>query len=183
MPFRLLGMVVDPDQAGTLCGHTFARYAASGVEVALVCVSSSAWQPGRIEAVRRLGVRDVVLLDYPRRELPSRDLESALADVMTGMRPHVVVVDHDGALAGVATAAFKLARRGGGSNSLPAKLYVRPSTDSPVAVTTRVGVSNHPAEHFVRLHPSPWVTGVLETDLFAGIRDVADEVPEQLLAS
>jgi hypothetical protein len=176
-------MVVDPDQAGTLCGHTFARYAASGVEVALACASSTGWEPRRVQAVRRLGVHDVVLLDYPKRELSSPDLERALADVMTGMRPHVVVVERQEALAGVATAAFKLARRGGGSKGLPAKLYLRASLGSPIPVTTRVGVTGHPAEHFVRIHPSPWVTGVLETDLFAGIRDLADEAPEQLLAS
>lgn len=176
-------MVVDPDQAGTLCGHTFAHYAASGVEVALVCASGLGWDSRRVEDLRHLGVRDVVLLDYPKHDLSSDDLESALADVMTGMRPHVVVVDRHEALDGVATAAFRRARRGGGSSILPAKLYVQASSDSPVPVTTRVGIADHPAEHFVRVHPSPWVTGVLETDLFAGIRDVADEIPEQLLAS
>ena len=180
MPFRLLGMVVDPDQAGTLCGHTFARYAASGVEVALVCASASGWNPRRLEAVRRLGVHDVVLLDYAARDLPSADLEVALADVMVGMRPHAVVVHGDQPITDAASVAFDWARRGRGSSTLPAKLYLRPSSGSPVPVTTRISVAGGPAEHFIRVKPSPWVTGILENDLFAGIRDVEIGTPESL---
>src|SRR6202011_1377633 len=79
VPFRLLGLAADPDHAGELCGQTFARYAASGIDVTLVCaaVGSGGIVDDRAEA-RRLGVRDLVLLDYDRRELASALLQSAV---------------------------------------------------------------------------------------------------------
>src|ERR1700737_4327648 len=99
--------------------------------------------------------------------------EDLLADVMAGGRPHVVVADatQPAIRDAVAWAFSRVRRTAGGSSALPAKLYYRTSSISPlVSVTTsiaaRVGAS---PDLFVRAFPDPWVTGVLERDLFAGV--------------
>ena len=83
VPFRLLGVVADPHQAANLTGHAFARYAASGTDVTLVCAGGRAC-PGteQLSAVRRLGVRDLVLFDYDVSELTAAVLGDLFADVM-----------------------------------------------------------------------------------------------------
>jgi LmbE family N-acetylglucosaminyl deacetylase len=173
VPFRLLGVVADPHQAANLTGHAFARYAASGTDVTLVCAGGRAW-PGteQLSAVRRLGVRDLVLLDYDVRELTAAALEDVFADLMAGVRPHVVVADDtQPAIRDAAASAFsRVRRRAGGSSALPAKLYYRLSGSSPlVTVTTAIAIPGESPELFVRAFPNPWVTGVLERDLFAGV--------------
>jgi len=173
VPFRLLGVVADPNQAADLCGNAFAHYAASGTDVTLVCAGARDWSGAdHLQAVRRLGVRDLVLLDYQPRELTVALLEDLLADVITGVRPHVVVADDNPAVKEAASSAFfRVRRAAGGSAALPAKLYNRPSSSSPlVSVTTSVAVGSASPELFVRAFPDPWVTGVLERDLFAGVR-------------
>ncbi|HEY4844181.1 MAG TPA: hypothetical protein VII89_00675 [Candidatus Dormibacteraeota bacterium] len=174
MPFRLLGVVADPEQASNLCGQAFARYAAAGTDVTLVCAAARGW--GGTEqkpAVRQLGVRDLVLLDYGLTELTATMLEDLLADVLTSIRPHVVVADAaPPALKDAVASAFARVRRtAGGSSALPAKLYYRSSSTSPrVNVTTAIAVpSGASPELFVRVFPDPWVTGVLERDFFAGV--------------
>jgi hypothetical protein len=173
VPFRLLGVVADPSQAADLCGHAFAHYAASGTDVTLVCVGARDWRrEDQLPAVRRLGVRDLVLLDYNPRELTSPAFEDLLADVIASVRPHVVVADGSPAVNDAASSAFSRVRRAaGGSLALPAKFYYRPSSSSPlVSVTTSIAVgSGASPELFVRVFPDPWVTGVLERDLFAGV--------------
>jgi hypothetical protein len=174
VPFRLLGVVADPNQAADLCGNAFAHYAASGTEVTLVCAAARDWIGAEhLPAVRRLGVRDLVLLDYDPSELTSAVLEDLLADVMASLRPHVVVADGTRpAIRDAAASAFSRVRRGtGGSSALPAKLYYRTSSTNPlVSVTTSIALgSGASPELFVRAFPDPWVTGVLERDLFAGI--------------
>jgi LmbE family N-acetylglucosaminyl deacetylase len=173
VPFRLLGLAADPDHAGELCGQTFARYAASGIDVTLVCAvaGSGGIADDRAEA-RRLGVRDLVLLDYDRRELAPALLQDVFADLMASVRPHVVVADGQLAIRDASLAAFSRARRAdAGSGALPAKLYYRASEATPtIELTTAVAVSRPPSpEHFIRVFPRPWVTGVLERDLFAGL--------------
>jgi hypothetical protein len=173
VPFRLLGVVADPAQAADLCGHAFAHYAASGTDVTLVCAGARDWRgTDQLPAVRRLGVRDLVLLDYDLGELTAVVLEGLFADVMAGLRPHVVVADGtQPAIRDAAAAAFSRARRAaGGSSALPAKLYYRLSGSSPlVSVTTSIAIPGESKELFVRAFPNPWVTGVLERDLFAGV--------------
>jgi hypothetical protein len=174
VPFRLLGVVADPNQAADLCGTTFAHYAASGTDVTLVCAGARDWRAAEhLPALRRLGVRDLMLLDYKPSELTAGVLEDVLADVMAGVRPHVVVADatQPAIKDAVAWAFSRVRRTAGGSSALPAKLYYRTSSISPlVSVTTsiaaRVGAS---PDLFVRAFPDPWVTGVLERDLFAGV--------------
>jgi hypothetical protein len=175
VPFRLLGVVADPNQAAELCGRAFARYAASGTDVTLVCAGARDWSgTDHLPEVRRLGVRDLVLLDYDPSELSSAPLENLLADVLTSLRPHVVVADSSqAAVKDAAGSAFSRVRRAaGGSSALPAKLYFRLSGASPlVSVTTSIAVgSDASPELFVRAFPGPWVTGVLERDLFAGVK-------------
>jgi len=173
VPFRLLGFAADPDKASGLCGKAFARYAASGTEVTLVCAGARDWSGvDHGPAVRQLGVRDLVLLDYRLSELTAADLEDVFADVMASVRPHVVVGDASHAQVREATtSAFSRVRRvTGGSAALPAKLYYRaPARIAGVAVTTAIAIATAAPELFVRVFPNPWVTGVLERDLFAGL--------------
>lgn len=173
MPFRLLGVVTDPNQAADFCGRTLARYAASGTDVTLVCAAARDWNTGdRRSAFRQLGVRDLVLLDFQSNELAAAGLEDLLVDVMASVRPHVVIADGTQPAVKAATlSAFSRARRAaGGSFALPAKLYYRSPGGSPlVSVTTSIAVPGAGADLFVRVFPDPWVTGVLERDLFAGV--------------
>ena len=183
VPFRLLGVVADPNQAGELCGNAFAHYAASGTDVTLVCAAARDWDAtDRMRALRPLGVRDLVLLDYRLSELTAAMLEDVLADVMAGVRPQVVVADGtQPCIRDAAASAFSRVRRAtGGSSALPAKLYYRLPGASPlVSVTTSIAVAGRSAELFVRAFPNPWVTGVLERDLFAGV-PAESPAPESL---
>jgi LmbE family N-acetylglucosaminyl deacetylase len=174
VPFRLLGLAAHPDHAGDLCGQAFLRYAALGTDITLVCAaardcSAAASKP----AARQLGVRDLVLLDFGLSELTATALEDVFVDVMASLRPHVVVADEtQPAIREASARAFLRVRREiGGSAALPAKLYYRPSADTPAARVTTVLGGPRPAapEPFIRVFPNPWVTGVLERDLFAGV--------------
>ena len=191
VPFRLLGFAADPDKASNLCGGTFARYAAAGTEVTLVCAAAHEWSSLDRTAVARqlgsgnlvqldlaffvdqLGSGNLVQLDYGVGELTAGGLEGVFADVMQSVRPHVVVAEgsHPGVREATISAYSVVRRRAGGSAALPAKLYVRsPAGPGTVAVTTAISVGTAAApELFVRLFPNPWVTGVLERDLFAGL--------------
>jgi hypothetical protein len=174
VPFRLLGFAADPDKASNLCGGTFARYAAAGTEVTLVCAAAHEWSSvDRTAVARQLGTGNLVQLDYAVGELTAAGLEGVFADVMQSVRPHVVVAEgsHPGVREAAISAYSAVRRRAGGSAALPAKLYVRsPAGPGTVAVTTAISVATAPApELFVRLFPNPWVTGVLERDLFAGL--------------
>jgi len=172
--FRLLGLAADADHAADLCGKSFARYAASGTDITLVCAAGRTGTAVdyRVTA-RQLGARDLVLLDYELVELTPDHLVHLFADLMASVRPHVVVADgQQAAIREASAAAFSRARTADqGSGALPAKLYYRAAFATPaVELTTAVAVSEPPSpELFVRIFPRPWVTGVLERDLFAGI--------------
>ena len=174
MPYRLLGLVADPDQVGDVCGRAFTQYAASGTEVTLVCASAGdvASSPLR-DSARALGVRGMVLLDFRPEELSAAALEPVLADIMISLQPHIVVAG--GASSAVKDAAVGALNRTrqvvGGSAALPAKLYFRLSAGAPgVGVTSAIAVgAGEPPELFRRVFPEPWLTGLLERDLFAGI--------------
>ena len=174
MPFRLLGLAADPEDAGDLCGQAFARYASSGADITLVCAAAHLGRAGDQRAVvRALGVRDLVLLDYDLPELTAELLQDVFADLMASVRPHVVVADgqHQAIRDASATAFSHTRRADRGSGALPAKLYYRASGVTPASeLTTAVAVLQSPSpELFVRVFPRPWVTGLLERDLFAGI--------------
>ena len=174
VPFRLLGFAGDPDKASNLCGGTFARYGLGGSEVTLVCAAAREWGSlDRARVTRHLGAGNLVLLDYQQSELSAAGLVDVFADVMRSVRPHVVVAEgSDAAVREAATSAFSTVRRmAGGSAALPAKLYVRPSGGpGSVGVTTAISVATTATpELFIRVFPNPWVTGVLERDLFAGL--------------
>lgn len=174
MPFRLLGVAADQDKASILSGGTFARYAAAGAEVTLVCAAGRE-RTGidQTPVTRQLGSGNLILLDYSSSELAVASLEGVFADVIRSVCPHVVVAEGSNAVVKDATSsAFSTVRRmAGGSAALPAKLYVRPSgAPGSVAVTTAIAVGTQATpELFIRLFPNPWVTGVLERDLFAGL--------------
>jgi LmbE family N-acetylglucosaminyl deacetylase len=116
VPFRLLGVVADPNHAGDLCGRAFAHYAASGTDVTLVCSAAHDWNAtDRKPALRELGVRDLVLLDYGLSELTAGTLGDLLADVIASVRPHVVVADGtQPAIRDAAASAFSRVRRAAG---------------------------------------------------------------------
>jgi LmbE family N-acetylglucosaminyl deacetylase len=169
-----LGFATDPDKASNLCGGTFARYAAAGAEVTLVCAAAHGWSGiDGAPIARQLGAGNLILLDYQPSELTAAGLEGVFADVMRSVRAHVVVGEgSNAAVREATTSAFSTVRRmAGGSAALPAKLYLRPSgAPGSVAVTTAIGVGPQAKpELFVRVFPNPWVTGVLERDLFAGL--------------
>jgi hypothetical protein len=174
VPFRLLGFAADPDKASNLCGGTFARYAAAGTEVTLVCAAARDWSGiHRAPIASQLGAGNLVLLDYHLNELAAAGLEDLFADLIRSVRPHVVVAEtSDAAVREATSSAFSTVRRmAGGSAALPAKLYFRPSGNpGSVAVTTAIAAApTATPELFVRAFPNPWVTGVVERDLFAGL--------------
>lgn len=186
VPFRLLGLAVDPSQAGELCGHSFAYYASSGVDVTLACLVGADSRPA-LRDLDRLGIRNLALLDFNPDELSTAELEPVLTDVIAGLHPHVVVADGSHPqLAHAAEAAFAAARhRVGGSSALPAKLYLRSfRPDRPHEITSAVTAPSSPGpELFARLYPKPWVTGVVERDLFAGITPDPQTLLDEMLAS
>jgi hypothetical protein len=182
VPFRLLGLTVDPRRAGELSGRAFSHYVSVGVQVTLACLDGSQWSA---EDARRcalaIGARRLLLLDYTAADVANDAAQSVLRDMMLALRPHVVVVDEEPAgLKEAAEFAFTQARRQAGAG-LPAKLYYRASTLAPASITTLVSASGT-SEGFLRAYPQPWITGVMERDLFAGLRSV-DEPPQEALAA
>ncbi|HVH65711.1 MAG TPA: hypothetical protein VM674_06700 [Candidatus Acidoferrum sp.] len=174
MPYRLLGLVADPDQVGDICGKAFAQYAASGTDVTLVCASAGdALSAPLRDSARALGVRDLVLLDFRPEELTAAALEPVFADIMTSLQPHIVVAGGtSAAIKDAAVGALSRTRHAvGGSAALPAKLYFRLSVGrTGVGVTSAIAVGEGAApELFRRVFPEPWLTGLIERDLFAGI--------------
>src|SRR2546423_15706366 len=133
VPFRLLGVVADPNQAGGLTGHTFAHYAASGTDVTLVCAGGREWSgTAQLPAVRGLGVRDLVLLDYDLHELTADGLADVFADIMAGVRPPVVGAASQPALREAVTSAFSRVRRAAaGRPRPPGQPHFRPACARP----------------------------------------------------
>jgi LmbE family N-acetylglucosaminyl deacetylase len=188
VPFRLLGLVVDPSRAGELCGHTFAHYVAAGADVTLAVVAAHDLTAAEARTtLDRVGVRNAVLLGLAPDDAHAESLEPLLADLMAALSPHVVVMD--GAHAGLARAAgsaFAAARRRlAGTPGRPAKLYVRVASPDPRhEVTTAVSRrASGPPELFSRVYPSAWITGVLERDLFGGLTAEPGRPLEERLAS
>ncbi|MDQ6882830.1 MAG: hypothetical protein M3077_01140 [Candidatus Dormibacteraeota bacterium] len=180
MPLRLLGLVPDLESLPELGGLALAGYAARGVAVTIACAGGPETATLRSRA-RLLGIQALVLLDYRPAERESPALTELFTDLIRAIRPHVVVVcADDEAIRTAGTRAFDQARRAtSGSGSLPAKLYHRfRAGGSPATVSTalRIGSGTAAVEGFQRIFPSPWVTGVLERDLFAGLT-VPDEAP------
>jgi hypothetical protein len=106
--------------------------------------------------------------------------------VIASVRPHVVLADGTppGIREAASSAFLRVRRASGGSSALPAKLYSRWSSTAPmVSVTTSISVPGRSPELFVRAFPDPWVTGVLERDLFAGVPaeiEAASRVDQQM---
>ena len=186
MPFRLLGLAVDPSRAGELCGHSFAHYASGGVHITLACLVS-ADEPPPLPQLDRLGIRNLALLGFEPSELTAEQIEPALTDLMAGLQPHVVVMDgsHQELNLAAERALVAARHRTGGSAALPAKLYRRPIVaDRPHEVTSAVTAPGLPgADLFARIYPRPWVTGLLERDLFAGVSPQRQPFVDELLAS
>ena len=161
--------MVDLSQAGELCGHSFAGYRAQGCHVTLASLRSSELAADELKAAaRQWGVDQIALLDEASSDLNAASIKSILADLLLALRPHVVVAHPD--LSNAALRAFSLARDTGASAALPAKLYLTAGAESEAStITTAVRAPGRPAQLFVRRLPQPWVTGVLEHDLFAGI--------------
>lgn len=115
-PLRLMAVLAHPDDESLGLGGTLAKYAAQGVEVALLTATRG--QSGRFRghrgppghpgpdalglireaelraAARALGVADVTLLDYCDGELDSADPREAVSSIaahLRRVRPHVVI--------------------------------------------------------------------------------------------
>lgn len=173
MPFRLLGLVVDPNRASEFCGHTFAHYVAAGADVTLAFVAGRelSMADARL-TMEQIGVRNAVLLGLARDEVSGEALAPLLADLIGAVSPQVVVIDGgDEALSRAAAGAFVAARRRlRGIPGGPAKLYIRATGTQPHdEVTTAVDPGRGRRELFARVYPTPWVTGLLERDLFSGL--------------
>ena len=173
MPFRLLGIVPDLESLEEIGGPTLRRYARTGVAVSVACASGA--DPGRLSArADLLGIQNLILLDYRPAERDSASLADLLTDIQRALRPHVVVVAGDQAMVSAGKAAFMAARAvSGKGGSLPAKLYVPVGSPSAeISTLLRAGAGPDGSQvAFRRLFPSPWVTGVVERDLFAGTAD------------
>ena len=117
----LLAVFAHPDDESLACGGLLARCAACDVRVSLLCLTHGEHGPGRDgehgpghdgerlgdiragelrDAVRVLGIRDLVLLDHEDGMLPWIDGARLEADILGAIRrfqPHVVVTfDLDG---------------------------------------------------------------------------------------
>ena len=182
MPLRLLGLAPDLESLEELGGRAFSRYADSGVGVTVACAGG-----GDNEALTRrarlLGIHALFLLDYRPAERDSSSLIDLVTDIMLAVQPHVVVLSADEeAVRQAGTLAFGRARQAAcGTGALPAKLYYRfPAGADRTCTSTAVPVGSGDLatfERFQRVFPSPWVTGVLERDLFAGLGMAAGRLP------
>lgn len=153
MPFRLLGLAEDPSHLVELSGKTFSNYAAAGVAVSVAVVDGL-------------------------------ELERAVIDAIAEAQPHVIVaLPGPPAFSEAVMTAFKRApqQQGRGPAS---KLYFRvrpPLTPSVTTVVSSPG--QREPELFIRVFPQPWVSGIVERDLFAGVRQSpAPSLPELLAA-
>lgn len=182
----MLGIVADLGSLDEIGGRAFPGYTARGISVT-VASASGADPAGVCSRARLLGIQALVLLDYRPAERESAELAAVLTDVMRAIRPHVVVVGRDGQLVQAAQRAFKAARAAAGRTAtLPAKLYI-PASRGSAELSTLVpaATGSTPPSGFRRLFPDPWVTGVVEGDLFAGLTPGAGrpiELPDQQLA-
>jgi hypothetical protein len=183
VPFRLLGFAVDPRRAAELYSRTFSHYASIGAETTVACLDASLWTGDEARRCAVLiGAHRLLLLDYPVTELATGAGQTVLIDILLAVRPHIVVAASEPAvLREAADLAFAQARRQAASAGLPAKLYYPSSTLAPSSITTLVSTPGG-SEGFLRAYPQPWITGVVERDLLAGLRYV-DEPPSEALAA
>lgn len=146
VPARLLSLLPHSTDAAVRLGGTLARYANAGCEI--VVLSATGREAGDPDtttvpvrelhaAARVLGVRDVVVLDYPPGSLSALEpdiLEDLFFDLIRAVEPDVVITVGGEAIDGdtdqpavheAAREAFFRARSvsGGGSGSRPGKLY------------------------------------------------------------
>jgi len=189
VPLRLLGFAADLENLTEIAGRAFPWYAGRGVAVTVACAGGA--ESGAVtRRAQLLGIQALMLLDYRPVERSSASLTELFTDIIRATQPHVVVLPAgDAAIAAAGTRAFDAARgRARGSGALPAKLYLRLAPGSRQGgVSTAIAVGTGPTastEPFQRLFPSPWVTGVVERDLFAGFAGAAGATPlDELLAS
>jgi hypothetical protein len=178
VPFRLLGVVPDLENLEEIGGRTFRGYAANGVAVTVACASGA--DPGAIRSrAELLGIQALILLDYRPAERDSPSLTALLEDILRAVRPHVVVLGGDPVMIKTGRSAFETVRaRAASAGALPAKLYLAAAPDSAeISTVIRAGAgSGEKRASFRRLFPSPWVTGVVERDLFAGLTPDPDEL-------
>jgi len=182
VPLRLLGIVPDLDSLEEIGGRAFRRYAANGVAVTVACASGA--DPGGIASrAALLGIQALILLDYRPAERDSPSLTGLLLDILRAVRPHVVVLGGEPGMIRAGRSAFEAARAASGkAGTLPAKLYVPATADSAERSTLiRLEAARGETQaSFRRLFPSPWVTGVVERDLFAGLATDPDELSASL---
>jgi len=182
VPFRLLGIVPDLETMEEIGGRAFRRYAANGVAITVACASGA--DPGGIASrAALLGIQALILLDYRPAERDSPSLTGLLLDLLRAVRPHVVLVGGEPGMIRAGRSAFEAARAASPKlDTLPAKLYVPAPPDSAERSTLirfDAGTAKRQAS-FRRLFPSPWVTGVVERDFFAGLAADSGQPPASL---
>ena len=197
--FRLLAVLAHPEDDALVCRRTLHRYAAAGVETTMLW---AALDPGQtaadaMAAARAAGARDLLTLDFERGELGRLDpgvLESVIGDVYRSLAPHIVVtfgadgVDGDPdhvALHHAAGRAFRAERRRArGSGEPPNRLYYAvPGSVTGRLLATTVVEGDGGQELFARAYPQPWVTGIIERDLFVGLPRPAGDLSLERLAA
>lgn len=184
VPFRLLAVLAHPEDDALICRQSLHRYADAGVETTMLWAAArDAASAGAMAGARAAGARDLLTLDFSRGELTGLDpgvLSSVIADIYRSVAPHVVVTfgaegmdgdpDHV-AVHHAAGRAFRTERRRArGSGEPPLRLY-HAVRDDPVGRlgATTVVAAGAGRELFTRAYPHPWVTGVIEGDLFSGL--------------
>jgi LmbE family N-acetylglucosaminyl deacetylase len=164
--YRLLAVCAGAQDEAELCPSTLAHYARRGVEC---------W------------------VEVPRGTGREGELEARCAELYRRFAPHVVItvspdpIERDRgkmALHRAASRAFRTQRMGmAGSSARPLKLYFRvPANSGGTVQATTVIDGPHGRELFTRSYPAPWVTGVIERDLFSGIQLAAGDGGLDLLA-
>jgi LmbE family N-acetylglucosaminyl deacetylase len=153
VPARLLALFAHPRDAAILVGGTLARYAEAGSEIILLSATRGEAAPAarptaandELRGVRSrelhvagriLGLRDLVLLDYPDgglQELDPEVLEDLFFDLIRAVEPEVVVTfgrdgldgdpDHQAVHVAAAGAFFRARALAADAGTAPAKLY------------------------------------------------------------
>jgi len=164
-PLRLLGIFAHPDDESLGCGGTFAKAAAEGIETYLI--TATLGERGRIgnerpgpqvvapvrdrelrAAAARLGIREVVVLDYPDGALADVEPGAATARIaaeIRRLRPQVVVT-------------FDAC----GAYGHPDHIAISQLTGAAVAAAASGGGGPHPAHQVDKLYWMAWDHATLE---------------------
>ena len=204
---RLAAVFAHPDDETFGPGGTFARYAAAGVDMTLVCGTrgedgsignSRSYGPDLLGKLRTaeleaaaeiLGIRHLHILGYPDRRVETVALEQGTADVLALLRaadPDVVIAFHPSGISGhpdhkamTAFAAAAVARLRSEAGADPADWRARPRLHY---FTIPASVARQVTYRELPLVPDEDITIVLDTRAFAEVKRRAIHCHETQLA-